>query len=258
MNRKESEFFKQLILILSIIGILDSIILLLIKGGVNFGTFFPGIAGSFCLGYLKLCQTKWYQAQQAWLKRIERFCWGLMGLWVLSFALFLGLILAKDSIMKQNSNCLLILGAGLQGETPSWLLEERLKIGAIYLTKYPKLKVILSGGRGQGERITEAEAMQRYLVAVGIDPARIIKEERSTSTRENLLFAAQVYQAKFGVKLKKVTILTSDFHLWRAKLIARQQKLSANGIVAPTPWYLYPNVLVREYFAIIKACLFDE
>ncbi len=117
--------------------------------------------------------------------------------------------------------------------------------------------IIVSGGKGAGESITEAEAMERYLAKHDIPRAQIIKEEKSTSTFENFKFSKKMMQNQ-NMKLDvPILVITNDFHAFRTKMIAKRFGLNITVIPAKTPWIAVPNLYVREYFAVIKSYFID-
>lgn len=155
--------------------------------------------------------------------------------------------------MKQEDpgelDCLILLGAQVRGKTPSRALYRRIERAAGYLRAHPRTFAILSGGQGPGEEITEAQAMERALLQAGIERERLMKEESSTSTLENLRFSKKLLEGTQA----RVGIVTSRFHLFRALGLA--QKLGYRGVVglgaSCEPVYL-PHYLVREFFALLK------
>ena len=153
-----------------------------------------------------------------------------------------------------------VLGAGLFGDQPSPSLHYRLQKALEYAIKYPHIPIVVSGGQGPDEWITEAEAMERFLVQNGIEAKMIIKEESSTSTKENLIFTKEVLKHEIDTKKPTVLIVTSEYHMFRAKFLARRNGFIPYGKCAPTPAYpryLKPLYYFREYFAVIKSFLFD-
>ncbi len=141
----------------------------------------------------------------------------------------------------------IVLGAGLIGDQVS----ERLKIrlDTAYLTlKDNDLPIIVSGGKGANELISEAEAMKRYLVEKGIKKDRIILEDQSTSTYENLKFS----KALIPEESKSILIITSDFHMYRAKMIGRRLGWRVEGVSAVHPKAERLRLMKREVFALIK------
>ncbi len=162
---------------------------------------------------------------------------------------------AADS---EKADYMLILGAGLSGEKPLPLLESRLKKALAYLQTNPQIKVIVSGGKGPGETITEAEAMKRYLVGHRIKEGQIIIEDKSANTFENILFTKNKLAQIDGRKNIKIIILTSDFHMLRAKMLARQQGFTVLCLPAETPAKDKFYYFSREYLAILKTLVIDN
>ncbi|MDY3281510.1 YdcF family protein [Dysosmobacter sp.] len=151
----------------------------------------------------------------------------------------------------------IVLGAGVNGETPSLILQSRIEAAADYLTRHPDTLAILSGGQGDGERISEAECMRRELVKRGIPEERLILEDRSTSTAENFACSRELLEER-GLAGTTVAVITSDFHCFRSHLIARRAGLSVMDIPAKSPYALLnANYYVREAFALCKTLIFD-
>lgn len=144
---------------------------------------------------------------------------------------------------------LVVLGAGLRPDGyPSEALRFRLEAAIEYLGDNPETQCIVSGGQGYGEPCSEAEAMGEYLVARGIDEGRIVREELSGTTAENVRNSAELVAAG-----STVGIVTNDFHLYRALRIAEKNGLAgASGLAAPSnPLYL-PQSALRECAALAK------
>lgn len=146
-----------------------------------------------------------------------------------------------------------ILGAKVNGEVPSLSLRYRLEAALAYANCYPQVKFVLSGGQGADEGISEAEAMYRYLSGRGIAEERLIVENRSTSTYENLQFSQELLPEVEGV-----TIISSDFHLARARFLARQLGWGTDIVAAKTPKIVETKVLVRERLALFKTWIFRK
>ncbi|MCC8161300.1 MAG: YdcF family protein [Oscillospiraceae bacterium] len=139
-----------------------------------------------------------------------------------------------------------VLGAGLNGSEPSLVLRERLEKTVEYLSKNDYATVIVSGGQGKGETISEALAMQNYLVSRGISDDRIILETESASTYENFEFSKPVLDGG-------VVFITSEFHIARSILMAKLNGIDAAHISASTPITLLPVSCAREAAAQIAS-----
>lgn len=146
-----------------------------------------------------------------------------------------------------------VLGAGVRGTVPSLSLRERIDAAYDYLCAQPDAVAVLSGGQGPGEEITEAACMYRELTAMGIDGNRLLLEEQSTSTMENLTFSLQLLEAQTGARPDSIGIISSEYHLFRAKQFAKELDLQAVGIPAKTSWFaLRLNYYLREIVAVWK------
>ncbi len=148
---------------------------------------------------------------------------------------------------EPNAEYVIILGAGLDGEKPLPPLVSRMDKALEYLRANPNAKVIATGGQGAGEGITEAEAARRYLVANGIEEARIFLEDKSVDTLENIQFASSLFE-----KDTRVVIVTNEFHIYRSMYIARKNGLNAASLVAPSPSFMHKvSYFLREFFSVV-------
>lgn len=143
-----------------------------------------------------------------------------------------------------------VLGCSVKGTRPSRVLEERLQAAYEYLQENPKAICILSGGKGKGESISEAQCMYGYLTERGIAPERLLLEDRSTSTEENLKFSKEILEAQ-GLG-NQVAIITSEFHEYRAGLIAEQLGLEYYSVPGHTCFLYLPTFYVRELYGILQ------
>lgn len=160
------------------------------------------------------------------------------------FGITLNKVVNETNNDYAENETLVILGCQVHGETPSSPLRNRVLAGAKYLNQNPNAKVVVCGGKGRGESITEAECMRRILVDNGIDESRIIVEDKSTSTYENLKFAKQL------IDDNNIVISTSDYHCYRAELIAKRNGFNASTIPVGTFKKAYPSVYTREVLAV--------
>lgn len=185
-----------------------------------------------------------------------RFLLGAMGL-IFVIALILSSLMLCSLFKKPKENAtVVVLGAKVIGERPSLVLEERLLAAKRYLDEHPDAVAILSGGQGSDEITSEAEGMYRYLLELGVSENRLIKEEHSTSTAENLKFSAEII-AKRGLS-EDLAIVTNDFHIFRALQIAGKMDLDAGGVPARSAWWLFPTYYVREMYGILYECVKDR
>ena len=137
----------------------------------------------------------------------------------------------------------IILGAGLDGSEPSPVLASRLDKAIEYMNKNSSATAIVSGGRGRGETVSEAQAMSNYMMLHGISSDKIMLEETSTSTYENFL------NSKPAAEDGRVVFITNDFHVLRASQLAKLNGINAAHIAAPTPITMLPVSCAREMVA---------
>ena len=242
-----------------IMGIFSLIYFIIAKGyAITFANFFAlfGVI-LIALGLFEIFADKEaIKKKVPWVMYISRgIFWSLLVSFIIIESLVIYTGAKKDS---GKADYIVILGAMVRGETPSLILKERLDAGLDYIKKYPEIKVILSGGKGPGEDISEAEAMKRYLVSHGVEEARLIKEDKSTSTIENLKFTRDIIDKLDNKKNKILLIVTSDFHMFRAKFLAKRNGFNPLGVPANTILSIKPTYYIYEYFGVIKSFLLDR
>lgn len=212
-------------------------------GGIGFWGGFLGIRFNL-FGYL-IRQVPW------WI-RLSVATAAILAAVVL--AILTGLVLlAMGSGGKQDLDILVVLGCQVKGRVPSRALLGRLETAKRYLEKNPGTLAVLSGGQGYGEAVTEAECMRQWLEERWIAPDRLILEERSTSTAENLLFSMRILKKQGLEQTLKVGVVTNGFHMYRSLGIARKTGFEdVCGISAPGGGVLTPHYVLREAVAILK------
>ena len=151
---------------------------------------------------------------------------------------------------EQNLPYVIVLGAPVRGTKVSKALRKRLDCAAEYAKENPDTVFFLSGGQGDGEDITEAEAMYEYLIEAGVDADRLRMEDRSTTTWENLEFCNELQP----LHTKRVGILSNDFHIYRAvQMAGRQGYGDVCGIPSASDVLMQPHYVLREVFAVLAA-----
>ena len=155
--------------------------------------------------------------------------------------------------IRRAVDFVVVLGAGLMGgRRVSPLLASRLERGrSVYesLNAENGPMLIVSGGKGSDERLSEAEAMANYLVERGFPADRILKEDQSRTTEENLVFSAALMRRNRPEGYRCV-VVTNDFHSYRAALIARDLGVPAQVVGSPTAAYFLPSATIREFIAV--------
>ena len=157
---------------------------------------------------------------------------------------------------EQKADCVLILGAGVQGSTLSLALQGRLD-ALSYLADHPSLPVVVSGGQGKGEDLSEAEAMRRYLTEHHIPNDQIYMEDQSRNTEENMIFSKALMERE-QISHQTVAVVSNEFHLYRAKRLAASAGIHAVGVAARTPYFLLRvNYFMREAVALLQQTVFS-
>lgn len=257
-----SSFKRHLSLIIGSILTLDGLWLLSLDK-IHLGIILPLIIGIGLMLY-----ALFFNRIQSFIQRTQlrqtlwRCAWAGFFLWLSTLMIFFSYLLysIQQSNTVQPASAVIILGSGIEKGHPSPTLKQRLDVGAAYAKRYPETVLVVTGGLGFKEQIAEATVMSEYLQQQHhIDPSRILLEAKSTSTAENLR-NVQPLLAQQHISLKQpVVIVTSDFHILRAKAIAKHQGYQQIfTLSAPTPLYIRYNSWLREYFAFISGWLLQE
>lgn len=176
----------------------------------------------------------------------------LLCLGIVLFAATEALII-RASVGHPDTDCqyMVVLGAKVNGTSPSLSLNDRITAAYDYLTAHPNTTAILSGGQGADEGISEAQCMFERLTARGIDPQRLWIEDQASSTWENLNFSLDLIEEKTGTRPTSIGLVSSEYHLFRASLFAKDCGVEAIGIPARTSWVsLRLNYFMREVAGI--------
>lgn len=218
---------------------------------VRTGTGFYRIWGLMAAGCGGI---SFFLAHRTWVEKIPRGLRRMIQvLFVMCVTLFLvveGLVLSRFNASPQaGADVCIILGAQMKESGPSDVLQRRLDKALEYLQENPETIAVVSGGRGSNEPVSEAQGMRDYLVARGIAEERILMEDASTDTWENLEYTAKLIDKKED----SVVIVTNNFHVFRAMFIAEKQGYHAvQGMAASTHRGNVLNNLLREFFGVMK------
>lgn len=185
---------------------------------------------------------------------LKRIIFALLFILIILVLIFYWLDHEMNAVLKNEADgsneYVVILGAKVKpGGIPSQSLKNRLDAAVDYLKRYPTVKAIVTGGQGADEDRTEASVMADYLIKHGVAENRISLEDQSTTTYENLLFTKKLLPDNTA----SITIISNDFHLKRATILARKLGLKADVVAAPTPKVINTKSRIRERLAIIKA-----
>jgi len=198
-----------------------------------------------------------FTVKTLWKKRIWKAVLSFFCLIAMLAVIFTATVTTKMILAANNppekETTVIVLGCKVNPNGPSLSLLKRLEAAYDYLSENPEIKCILSGGQGADEHISEAQAMYDWLTERGIDESRLFREDKSTSTFENLSFSQEIINRENLPPA--VTIITNDFHQYRASQIAKRCSLECYSVSGETPLYLLPMYYVRELGGILAEFL---
>lgn len=157
---------------------------------------------------------------------------------------------------RYRQDYIIVLGAGLiDGERVTPLLARRIDTAISFYRRQLKktqkqAQLLMSGGQGPDEKISEAQAMKNYALSQGIPEDAILLEDRSTNTLENMRFSKAIME-QHSPKGYQAIFTSNNYHIFRAGMYARTAGLKADGLGAKTAFYYLPNAFLREYIAIL-------
>ena len=223
----------------------------LTRSSPNLGVIMPAVLGAplLLIGLL----TPIFRALCAKSRVFRAFAFALSLAYLvfgLVFALTTGLIIKNSAFPEDGADVLIVLGGGIRGNYPTLTLKYRLDAAVEYLDRSPGTTVVVSGGQGPNEIVSEASVMRSYLISRGIAEDRIIIEDRSESTAENFLFSDEIIKSRFPEDAS-VVFVTTRFHVFRSERVARRLGIEAEGVPAKGVWCLVPNDYLRECAAIV-------
>ncbi len=241
-----NNFIRVICIIFGAILIVLGCVMLMLSN-IDFGIILTPIAGAVLLLY----GIFYNRLNKNRLLKIIKYIIAIGLCLELAFSCFLFIYGSCDNV-TYDEDALIVLGAGLHGEQLSLPLLYRLDAALVYIEKNSDVTVVVSGGQGFQETVTEADAMEKYLVENGVNPGNIIKEENATSTFENYRFSKQLLDERFQGNTYAAATITNDFHIFRATLLADLNGLDVTHCHAKIPWYTTVSNYIRETAALMK------
>ncbi len=178
---------------------------------------------------------------------------------------FIGIEFEIISYPKHNlkkDDYAIVLGAGLDnGRVPNLILRKRLDAAIKSEKENPTQYIVLLGGQGKDEYVSEAQAMNEYLQEKGIDKEKIIMEDRSRDTDENLKLSKEKIEEHSQKSITEVSvkIITTDYHAFRSSILAKKNGyVNFDNYSSSEVWYFMPSTYIREGFAVVKSIIFDK
>ena len=255
MKKGKGNMLINLFMIIGILCLLYFAMFAIFADLTNVFTYFWLVIGIGCIVVARLLK---YVADKQIIvpAGMKKICSAVILLIAIGFVAIECVIIGYGhSVPEKGADYVLVLGAQVKGQNLTYALQTRLDVAYEYAVDNPDTVVIVSGGQGPGEDVTEAYAMAEYLKKKGLDEKRMLLEEKSTSTYENIEFSKQLMDSTED----SVVLVTNYFHVFRGVGVARKQGLSnVEGLGAPTKWYTAPNQYIREVFAVIKYKLFGQ
>ena len=214
-----------------LLAVLGMVFYFFVSGCSFLGIVFWVIA-LICAGYAALGVWKKHKPKAA--AAVRRGVSILLMVVLLASAITLVPILRGPAEAEGDGDYVIVLGCRVRGTEPSQCLRDRINRAYDYLTDNPEAICVATGGMGNDEDISEAQCIYNYLTAMGIDGSRIWMEDQATSTIENFRYSIALIQEKTGKTPETVTVLSNEFHLYRASIMAKDCGLQADFVAAPT------------------------
>lgn len=218
-----------------------------------------GIITGFEIAFLLIIYALFFNKINSLIKNLTKKKTGKVFVSIISIILCFGIgiggisfgnILANTKQDEHKTDVVIVLGCIVNGTRPGPFLRSRINKAYDYLTENPSSIAVLSGGQGAGESISEAQCICDNLIEKGIDEKRLLIEDKSTSTFENFKNSAQVLEQN-GIYDKEITIITNEFHEYRASKFAKKCGFVPYRCPSKTPWIGFMPFATREIYAIV-------
>lgn len=219
---------------------------IIVEGILHIGMVYP--AALLALAAAMLLRPRWFRRLPRWLRRTGG---ALLGAGLALLAAVLVMMAVQAGNRPGPEDCtVVVLGCQVSASgEPTVMLRDRIDAAYDYLTAHPESRCVASGGQNDNEPISEAACIRNTLAARGIDPDRILLEDRSRSTEENLRFTAEIIRQQ-GLN-PRVAIASDNFHQLRASVWARRCGLEAESLGCASWWPLGPGYWAREAVAVV-------
>lgn len=227
---------------------------LLLYGNINVGTCILLVIGGICMIPVNVWHT--WCMRILWLRRLLL----IVGCGGAACCLLLSCLIAHYAWFRppppDAGAPIVVLGCKVIGDAPSLMLRRRLDIAVTYLQDHPHAVCVVSGGQGADEIYPEAQVMHAYLVDAGIEADRILPENRSRNTQENIAFSVALLRTQGKAEEGQIVIATDSYHQLRAGIYASKEGVSTAHLSASTPWGLLPAYWVREFAGALWAWIY--
>lgn len=258
MNKNLSYYFGIILIVIGSFSLIYYLILLGFSNTISFSTFWL-VIGLFLLIF-GISITKY--KNKLWIKIPRTLRKILIVFIILSTTIFISIEISiiYHGNKKEASvpSYIVVLGAGLNKDKISTSLYYRLNSAIELSNQIKDVPIIVSGGQGENESLSEAKAMKLYLISKGVNEARIIMEDKSTNTYENFKFTKEKILEIFNDTHPTITIITNNFHMYRSKIISENLGFKVYEYSSPSYTTFNPNFYAREFFAVVKVLVYGK
>ena len=253
MKEKVLILIRCILYLLSTLCVLESHFVVVLKTGTNSYLLWIGLAVLLYLAAFLMGKGRWKKIP-LWLRKAVAI---FLAVCVSLFFVCELLILSKFSAKaKPGADCIIVLGAQMYSTGPSTLYKQRLDSAYDYLVVNPDAICIVTGAQGSNEPVSEGAGGRDYLIGRGIDASRVLCEEASFNTRENIENAYEILK-QVAPDAERIVIVTNNFHLFRGMFLAKKIiGRSVEGIAAPAVPRFLPTNMLREPLGVMKDAFF--
>lgn len=261
MNKKQrlKKIFAVLLIVVGLLLCLNTLFAYRYSADWDLGVILPALLGICCFAY----SLKLFIFKKPIIKS-KRLRIAVMATFIACLLFFITVeaMIIADPITHRSElagkvETVVVLGCGIWPDgSPTLALVLRLEKAIEYYEKNPHVTLIVSGGKGPNEPFAEALAMETYLLDHGIPQEKIIKEDKSTSTRENFEFSKKLINSPQNERVN-IVFVTNDFHVFRSRILADRFGFEAYAVPASTPTVILINSYLREFLAFVKSMLVD-
>lgn len=256
--KKSSKPLRFILLIAGII-LAGLTIFMLTRNNLSLGVVLPGLLGLplILYGIFQKKLDPWFSQG---FGKVVKWIFIIGYLFLIAIFTIFGVMMnmAAHTQLPEKPDVIMVLGAALHnGNEPSDVLKRRIDRAMEYAEQYPQVPVLVTGGKGLQEDVTEASAMKQYLIGRGMDENRILVEDKATSTRENFANSKLILDERFGKNNYTTVFATSDFHILRAQMTAEAAGFTnVYGLPVQTLIYTAPAAYGRESLALLATYVF--
>ena len=253
MKEKVLILVRCILYMLATFCMLESYFVVVLRTGTNSYLLWVGLAALIYLAAFLMGKGRWKKIPLWLRKTVVTFLVVCASLFIICELLILSKFSSKA---KPGADCIIVLGAQMNAGGPSTLYRQRLDSAYDYLVANPDTICIVTGAKGSNEVVSEGSGGRDYLIGRGIDALRVLCEEASFNTRENIENAYEILK-QAAPDAERIVIVTNNFHLYRGMFLAKKSTgLPVEGIAAPAVPRFLPTNMLREPLGVMKDAFF--